>query len=365
MSVFSDFINDIKNAFSSNRVLGIDIGTVSVKLIEVSRTRGALAVSSYGILETKDYLRRANAALQTGSLKISERDIVPLLKTIVRESGVKTNRVVASLPSFGAFFAPIDMPIMSSEDTAKAVSFQARQYIPLEPGNVTVDWVKIGEFENDQHEPVQRILITGIPNNLIARYRSIFHAAGLKLVALEIETSSLARAFERDIATPKLIIDIGGESSAATVVHKGIPHELGQTDHGGLTLTQAISRSLGISTVRAEDLKCRRGLSKSGNEYELSTSLYPFLDVIIQEAQHVRDTYEKKSGMKIQSLSIVGGGANLVGIEEYIKNQLNLTTIVPAILNRFAYSPELEPVLQYLNRELAVAAGLALRFFAQ
>lgn len=365
MSVLGDFIGDIKNLFSFNQVLGVDIGTVTMKLVEVSRVSETLKLKSYGILETKDYLKRGNAALQTSSLKISERDAIPLLKTLLRETGAKARQAVASIPSFGVFFVPLDIPMMSREETAKAISFQARQYIPLRPDEVTVDWVKIGESETEQHEQIQRVLMTGIPNNLIARYRAIFRAVGLKLIALEIEANSLARVFAGDPATPKLIIDIGGESSAVLVVHKGLPQELGETDYGGLTLTYAISRSLGINSMRAEDLKCRRGLSKSGNEYELSTSLYPFLDVIIQEAKHVKDTFEQKSKLKLQSMALVGGGANLMGIEEYVKSQLNLSIIAPAILNRFAYPPEVEPALKYLNRELAVAAGLALRFFEQ
>ncbi len=364
MSVISDFISDIKNVFSMNHVLGIDIGTVSMRLVQVSRKGGMLFLDTYGILETKDYLRRANAAFQTSSLKISENDVIPLLETLLRETGVKASRVIASIPIFSAFFTSLDMPIMSNEETAKSISFQARQYIPLKPDEVTIDWVKTGEFETEKGEKVQRIMITGIPNVLIEKYRAIFKAVGLNLVALELETNALARVFSRDSDNrPKLVLDIGGESSSVAVIYKGVSHELGVTDYGGLTLTQAISRSLGISTIRAEELKRKKGLSKSENEYELSTSLYPFIDVILQEARRVRDVFEKKSKMSVQDVIIVGGGANLVGIEGYVKERLGLSVSATDTLDNFRFPNQIEPMLKSLNKELAVASGLALRFY--
>lgn len=364
MSVISDFISDIKNVFSMNRVLGIDIGTVSMRLVQVSRKGGMLFLDTYGTLETKDYLRRANAALQTSSLKISENDIIPLLKTLLRETGAKADRVVASIPIFSAFFTSLDMPMMSGEETAKSISFQARQYIPLKPDEVTIDWVKTGEFETEKGDKIQRVMITGIPNILIAKYRAIFKAAGLNLVALELETNALARVFSGDShGGPKLVLDIGGEASSIAVIYKGISHELGTTDYGGLTLTQAISRSLGISAIRAEELKRKKGLSKSENEYELSTSLYPFIDVILQEARRVRDVFERRSKMSVQGIMIVGGGANLVGIEGYIKERLGLPVLVADTLDRFRFPTQIEPMFKSLNKEFAVASGLALRFY--
>lgn len=363
MSVFSDFFGDIKNFFSVQSVLGIDIGTVSMKLVEVSRAGGALTLETYGMLETKEYLRRANAALQTSSLRVSEQDIVPLLQMLVRESGAKGKYAIASLPTFSAFFMPLDMPAMPAAETAKAISFQAKQYIPLKPEEVSIDWLKLGESESEGGERTQRVLLTGIPNGLIERYRSIFRSAGLTLIALEIETHSLARALAGEGNAPRLVLDIGGESSSAIIVSGGVPHELGQTDYGGLTLTQSIGRSLGISPLRAEDLKRRRGLSKTGSEYELSTSLYPFLDVIIQEARRVRDQFEQKNKTKVQAATLTGGGANLVGIDEYLQERLGIPVAPANVFQKFRHPLGIEPALQSLNRELAVSLGLALRHY--
>ncbi len=365
MGVFSTFVEDMRNWFSGSSVLGVDIGTVSMKLVELSRGKGSVNLTGYGMLETREYLERGNAVIQTSSLKISERDAVLLLKTLVAEAKPKTKRVVASIPAFCAFFAPLEMPALSPLETAKSVAFQARQYIPLPPDQVSIDWSVISTGENDRGQAYQRVLLTGIPKTTVATYQRIFKAAGLKLTALEVETQALARSLPFESSEgATLVVDLGGVTTEVIIISKGAVSEVGQTDYGGVTLTQALARSLTISPRRAEDLKRRRGLSSQPGEYELSTSLYPFVDVILQECKRIRSAYERRGGPKVEQFSIVGGGGSLQGIERYVSKQLNLPHVAPtAIGSRIKASGELDPILGELNRELATAVGLALRIF--
>jgi len=362
MDVIRGFFQDLKMFFASKQVIGIDIGTASIKLVEIERKKNILSLKNYAILETKEYLERGNAALQTSSLKLSENEVIPLLRTALREMGTKTKYAVASLPAFGVFFVPIEMPLISPEETAKSISFQARQYIPIPIDQVTIDWTKIGEFDSNDGRRLQRILVTGIPNALIIKYRAIFKGAGLKLVALEVEIHSLARALTKKGELPTLLVDMGAESTSIMIVNDGVVQEVSEIDYAGITLTQALARSLGISVTRAEELKRRRGISDSGKEHELSTSLYPFLDVIIQRCVQLKSSFEKRSGVKVRTATLTGGGANLIGIEEYFKSQMGLPIQHPGILDFLEHSPELDPIKASFDRNLAVASGLVFRF---
>ncbi len=362
MNIIRYFFEDIKTFFSSKHILGIDIGTSSIKLIEVEREKDTLVLKNYGILRTKEYLERGNAALQTSSLKLSEAEVIPLLKVLLDETKPKTRRVVASLPAFGVFFVPIEMPLISPAETEKSIAFQARQYIPIPIQEVTIDWVKIGEFDSDRGGKFQRILVTGIPNSLIAKYKTIFKAVGLKLNSLEVETNSLARALTKKGELPTLLIDIGAESTAVTVVNEGIVQEVSNVDYAGITLTQALARSLDISVTRAEELKKRRGLSEKEGEYELSTSLYPFLDVIIQECGRLKTSFEKKSGIKVRTITLTGGGSHLIGMDEYFKSQMGLPIQHPGVIDFLKHTPELDPLRNVFDGDLAVVSGLIFRF---
>ncbi|MFH1192871.1 MAG: type IV pilus assembly protein PilM [Candidatus Jorgensenbacteria bacterium] len=361
--VASDFVTDIKNFFSVGRVLGVDIGTASVKVVELARKGEIISLENYGALQMREYLERGNAALQSGSLKLDEREAVRALKTLLGEMKPVARKVIASVPSFAAFSVPIEMPLLSHEETGKSVAFQARQFIPIPVAEMTLEWEKAGEFENVQGQRLQRILVSAIPNVLIAEYKSIFRAAGLRLVSLEAESASLARALSSAGDPPTLMVDIGAESTAMVVMHGAAVQQVGQTDYGSLSLTQALARSLGISHTRAEELKRRRGLLTGGAEAELSTSLLPFLDVIIRECERVRGLYERTYGARVERFMLAGGGANLRGIGEYFRERLQLALAEPKPFAHIPYPSGLEPAMRLLNREFAVAAGLALRFF--
>lgn len=360
---FSDFFRDIGNFFQFKSVLGVDIGTVSIKAVEVSRRGDELVLENYGIITTKGYLQRANEAIQTSSLKLSEKEVARLLGILIREMRPATRNVVVSAPLFAAFVVPVEMPVLSPEETAKSITFQARQYIPLPLKEVSYEWTKIEEFTTPQGGRFQRVLITAVPNEIIRKYRNIFKAVGLKLSSVEVESQAIIRALSNPNDPPIMIVDIGAESTSITIEESGVLKHVGETDYGGASLTQALARSLNISHWRAEELKRRRGLLGFGGEYELSTSLLPFLDVIIQECGRTARAYERMYGKKIQNFILIGGGAYLPGIREYMASQLGLHFLPARPFVHFKYPEALEPVLRFSSNELAVAAGLALRVY--
>jgi type IV pilus assembly protein PilM len=279
--------------------------------------------------------------------------------------GAKSKLAIGSIPAFAAFTTVLEMPVLSADETRKAVNFQAPQYIPLPISEVAVDWIKIGEFDSDQHQRYQRIFLIGIPQETVQKYKTIFKNAGLKLAALEIDGLAIVRALSTKDDKITLFVDLGAGTSDIFLAGNGNIFYSGQTDYGGVYLTQAIARSLGVSVMRAEELKKRRGLLSGGAESELSTLTQPFLDVIIQEVNHAKDEYERRYGKKVDQITLLGGGANLLGIQEYFSNQINMPTVRPNFSSQINYDSKLEPVLRQLDNELPIAVGLAERYFLQ
>ncbi len=368
MKVFNfilDFFSDIGNFFGSRSVLGVDIGTTSIKIAELSRKEERSRLVNYGILDTKEYLNYPNRIIQSSSLKISEEDTTRILKILLKEMGTRSKIAIGSIPAFAVFTTVLEMPVLSADETSKAVNFQAPQYIPLPISEVAVDWIKIGEFDSDQHQRYQRIFLIGIPQEIVQKYKAIFKNAGLKLIALEIDGLAIVRLLSSQDDKTTLFIDLGAEMSDIFLAGNGNIFYSGQTDYGSVYLTQAIARSLGVSVMRAEELKKRRGLLSGGAESELSTLTQPFLDVIIQEVNHAKIAYEHRYGKKVDQVMLLGGGANLLGIQEYFANQINVPAARPNLSSRIDCNPKLEPILRQLNNELPIAVGLAERYFLQ
>lgn len=363
-SFFNDFFRDIGNFFRSGTVLGVDIGTASVKLVELGMKQERFKLLNYGILESKEYLVHPNRAIQTSSLKISEPDATALLKSALLEMKPKAKIAIGSIPAFAAFMTVLDMPLLSKEETTRAVLFQAPQHIPLPIKEVALDWMKVDEFDTPERARYQRIFLIAIPETIIKSYKAVFHNAGLELIALEVDGLALARGLFPTEAPPTLLVDLGAETTDMFVIGGRNVQYAGESDYGGIYLTQAIGRSLGITLVRAEELKRRRGLLKGGAESELSTLTLPYLDVILQEVSHVREVYERRYAKKIERIMLVGGAANLLGIEKYFSTETSLPAVSPNAFRGVEYDLRLEPVMRELQNELPVAIGLAKRYFA-
>jgi len=355
--------NFIKSLVGAEPYLGVDIGTTSIKIAEISMGKIRPKLQNYGILESYGHLERLNDAIQTNSLKLAEKETAELLKLILAKLKPGAKYAAASIPSFSAFITLIDLPKMFDADTAKTVSFQLDQYIPLPASEVVIEWFKVGEKTDEKGFDKQEILIISIPKEQIKRYQNIFNLAGLKLKSLEIESLSLIRAVAGIDPTPTLLVDIGARSTNMAVSEKGFLKYNRQTDFSGGSLTQAIANGLDINARRAEELKRQKGLLGDRGDYELSTLIFPFLDVIINEADRVRENYDKNNEHKIERVILAGGGANLLGLNKYFEKQINLPTVVGNPFSKIDYPPAIDPFVKDLGPALSVAIGLGLREF--
>lgn len=357
------FLKSLKSAFGRRSYLGIDIGTTSIKIVELTEIRGKPALKNYGVLESYGHLERLNNAIQTSTLKMLDRETAELLNMLLKHLKVGTVDAVVSLPSFSAFTALLDVPAMSKEETSKAMQYQARAFVPLPISEVSIDWLPVGEYDDDRGIKHQQIFLVSVPNEQIRKYQRIFKAAGLTLRALEMETLSLARVLTAGDPTTTLIVDIGSRSTTIAVAEKGLLKYNVQTDWAAGSLTQAISSSLGINVRRAEELKKQKGLLGTGGEYELSTLIMPMLDVILSEVKRVKDNYEKNYRGKIERIILSGGGANLLGLEKYVEEQFRLPVFKADPFSKISYPLEIEPLVKEIGPPFAVALGLGIRQF--
>lgn len=355
--------NLFKQFLSKKSYLGVDIGTTSIKLAELKKDSDKPELLNYGILESYGHLERPNTAIQTSTLKMLDRETAELLKILLKNSGVKSNSVVAALPAFSSFITLLEMPAMPGKDTAQAMQFQAKQYIPLPVSEVTIDWLKVGERQDAKGNTVQQILLVSVPNEQIEKYKNIFKWAGLNLAALEVEGLASARVLTQDSDATALIMDIGSRSTAISIAKSGLLKFSGQTDFAGGSLTQTLAAGLNIRPRRAEDLKKQRGLKGTGGEYELSTLMLPILDVIISEARRVKENYEKAYSDRIGQVILSGGGANLLGAVPYVQEAFGLPASKANPFSKIRYASEIEPFVSELGPEFSVAIGLAMKSF--
>lgn len=352
------------NIFSS--YLGIDIGTTSIKVVEVKRGKQLPQIINYAFFEAGDYLGRENSAIQTSALKLFEKEVVELLRIVLDRMKPKAKTVLASLPGFSVFLTHLSFPEMDPADLDKALVFQAKQYIPLPLSEVQLEWIKVGEFEDERGFKQQQVLLISIPQEQIEKYQRIFKAVGLELRILEIESLSLVRSLAGNDPTPTILVDIGSRSTNIACTEKGQLRFNAQSDFAGASLTQALASSLNINPRRAEELKREKGIIATGADFELSTIVLPFLDVIINEVKKAQFNYKNQfpSAPKTERVILTGGGANLIGIEKYFNRELGIPVVKAAPFVKFQYPSLIEPAIAELNPVMSVALGLTLKEFS-
>jgi type IV pilus assembly protein PilM len=335
-------------------------------MVEVTMGKKAPRVVNYGILESSGYLSRANQALQTSGLKIFEEDAVTLLKALIKQLGSSTTDAIASLPPFDVFMTLVDFPAMEAKDVAKALVYQAKQYVPMPLSEVALDWMKVSDYQDEKGFAHQKILLISVPQEQIKKYQHMFQSAGLRLRALEIESLSIARLFAGD-PTPTIIIDIGSRSTNTMFMEKGLLTWSVQSDIAASSLTQALATSLGINPMRAEELKKERGILGTGPNYELSTIMMPFLDAIVNEVKKAIYTYRQQfpTAMAAERVILTGGGANLSGIEKYFEKDFGIPVVKIAPFSQFECPDVIAPFLPELNAQMAVALGLGMKQFVK
>jgi Tfp pilus assembly PilM family ATPase len=175
------------------------------------------------------------------------------------------------------------------------------------------------------------------------------------------------RAVLDETLRPVMIMDIGSASTKLYIVERGIVRTSHSINRGSQDITSTISKSLGISSEKAEVLKRRAGLSGKnlGEEKDPSEIIILALDYIFTEANNTLLAFEKKYNKAVAKTILVGGGSALKELAELAKNNLKTEVVVSDPFSKVSAPAFLASILKSTGPEFAVAIGLALRQLAE
>ena len=350
--------NPFKTLLPKN-FLGIDIGTSYIKIVEISKSGHRKKLENYGQLSASAFHEKPFRTLEKNTLFLSNQDIVKAIKTIIEEAGIKTRQVVFSIPDFSSLFTNFELPPMTKEELPQAVRYEARQHIPLPLAEVTLDWQIIESRPLDDKKTSFKILLVAVPNEVVNQYQEIARISRLELFALEAEVFSLMRSLvEEDKNIPIAILDIGAQSTTCSIVDKRILKISHSFNISGNEFIKVISKNLSIDYLEAEKLEKEYGIK---GKKEVKESLLPLIDVILREIEVILNSFEQKSGGKIQKIILAGGLALLPGLKEYFAENLKTEIEIANPFSNILYSPILEKTLLEMGPSFAIAAGAALR----
>lgn len=333
--------------------LGIDIGTSSIKIVELLHDGSNIKLNNYAQFFAKgDYINT-----RSGSFNILDSQITNILKQMFLDAGFVAKNAVLALPVFSSFSTLITLPYMSKDELSSAVSFEIRKYIPVPIKEVQYDWMRVASLSNEKQT---KILTVAIPNEIVERYNKIAQMTNINLSTMELETFSAARALiPKTHSGVTAILDIGARNTNVSIVDNGIVIMHHNIDSGGTHITQSLARGMLVDTKRAEELKRSNGIES--NDQHLAELIKTPIDKILTEIQQVLENYIQEGGASAVELILIGGNAQIPGLVGYIKEFLKIEVKIgdPFINIEVPYA--LKAKLQDIGHSLAVAVGSALR----
>lgn len=355
------------NLFGEKGKVGIDIGTASIKIVELQKKGARFELSNYGLFELKGSVADSPSSSGKGILKLPDEEIIWGIKELIKKSNITAKDAVASIPSFSTFSTIIEMPYLSEADLAKALPFEAKKYIPIPMTEVVLDWSIIDISRPDKTMTLNpakpttvQVFVAAVPKDETTRYQRIMQGAGLNLRALELENTALIRALLGNDLTPTAIINIGGRSTSIVIIDKGYERVSHNYEIGGFEITKSIARSLNISLEKADDLKRKIGL-KPSDENIVNEAMTSLIDMMVFETKKTISNYESAKNIKISKVLLVGGLSNMPHFSEYFKKKINMEIYSANAFARIIYPPSLSPIIQELANAFTVATGLAMR----
>ena len=337
------------------KVVGIDIGMFSTKVVQLRYEAERAVLESYGELLNERYFKNTTG-IGSGFLRYADADLATLIKDVMTESNISARDAVISVPAASSFVVKIALPRITPKEVESAIPFEARKYIPIPMAEVMLDWDILPSEQPD----VTEVLLVAVPRTIIEKYKKIAALAGLTVRALEVETFSLARSLIGHDPTPQAIINIGHRSTTLAIADQGKLRVSHNFDRGSNELTHALERGLNVNAERAEQIKRDIGLGERVEEKEISGIMLPLLHTLLAEVERTMDIYNRKAPRKIQKINLTGGGSELKGLVEFTATEFGIEVGRANPFSRVVSPAFMQPILREIGPYFAVAVGLGL-----
>lgn len=365
------FITDLFRSFFSKQsqsVLGIDIGSSSIKIVQLTRKNGHAVLETYGELSLGPYAGKSVGEATSLTVEKITEAVGDILKE--KEVNITTRVCGVAIPFASSLMAVIDLPSVPQKQLETMIPLEARKYIPVPISEVALDWYVIPRDKNlepnqdPDAKPTQErleVLIVALHNDTISHYKDIVTKNLLDASFFEIEIFSTMRSVLDQELTPVLIIDMGATSTKLYIVERGILRSSHSVNRGSQSITDELSKSLGISITDAEYLKREKGLEGEVNGVAIKDIISLTLNYIFSESNRVVLAYQKKYNKNVSKVVLVGGGSALKGVVEVAKTNFQTDVVAGDPFAKVVAPAFLEKVLRDTGPEFTVAMGVALR----
>jgi type IV pilus assembly protein PilM len=341
----------------SKNVVGLDIGSSAVKLVELKEKKGG----SYSLVKLGSE-RLSPEAIVDGSIMDSSM-VVDTIQRLNSEQAVKNSNYATSLSGHSVIIKKITLPSMSPEELAESIQWEAEQYIPFDINDVNLDYVPLNAGSGDNID----VILVAVKKEKINDYTSVISRAGKLPVLVDVDAFALQNCYEvnYEMEDGKVLalVNVGASVTNVNVLSGSTSMFWRDITFGGNQYTDAIQRELSLSFDQAEDLK--RGTPVGDFTVQ---QVIPILNSVSEdfagELRKTLDFFTATSGAeRVDEIVLAGGGSGVLNLDAILREKFGISVSIidpfrKITVDESQFHPE---ELAEIAPSMAIAVGLAMR----
>jgi type IV pilus assembly protein PilM len=300
----------------SNKLVGLDIGTSSVKMVELEEDKGNFIIKNFGIAKLP------KETIVNGVI-INADPLVQAIKNLIANLKIHNKNVSMSISGHPVIIKNIKLAFMTENELEPIIGTEAEQYIPFDLEEVNIDFQILGV--NEENSDQMNVMLVAAKKAIIEEYSDIIQSSGLKTNIVDIDVFALENMFNINYTYEEdeiiALIDVGASVTNINIVKDGSSIFNRDVFLGGNQITEEIQKELSVSFEEAETLKT--GEKIEGIDHEvLDQTITKSSSSIAREIQRTLDFFTGSSYSEINHIYLSGGGAKTNGLKEMLEEKI-------------------------------------------
>ena len=385
--------------FGPKSILGVDLGSGGIKIIELHQQKNRPVLFTYGYTDIDQDMQLVTEASQmnhnlTGGLMMPKKTeqadndslmketaayadgnvdkYASALKVLYKDARCTAKSAVVSLPVSAVFHSIVTMPKTAKKEEFNSIlRAEIQKLLPRPMDELSLDYQIL---PSDPQAKNQRVLVNAVSRALVAFYTKVFQKVGIRLEALEPESTALGRALVGRDQSITMLVDMGAERTNFFIIDQAVPITHHSIEMGGNRISGILKNILQIDSAFVNQIKFDlSGFLATANNQTLPREkfvniLMPVIDPIAKEIEYSLGLYLNQIGnenRRPEKIILTGGASMVPFISDYISDKFQMKCYVGDPWARVVYQDGLKPALHKIGPRMAVCIGLALRNMLQ
>ena len=344
----------------SKAVVGLDIGSSSVKAVELKASGKTFKVVAFAIEPVPP------DSIVDGAI-IDGAAVAEAIRRVFENKAFKTKDVAASLSGNAVIVKKISLPVMTEAELAESIYWEAEQYIPFDIQDVNLDYQILDAGTGENSKGTMDVLLVAAKKEKIADYTGVISQAGRVPVIVDVDAFALQNAYEVNYGLEPdavvVLLNAGASAININILTGDQSTFTRDISIGGNSYTEAVQKELNLPFDSAEQLK--RGLPVDGVSLDdVTPVLHAMTENVLLEIQKTFDFFKATaSSDRIDRIVLSGGASRVNGFEQALQERFNTSVEVFDPFKKISFDPQKLGITdaEGLSPTAAVAVGLALR----